>query len=310
VPGYAGGGIIGDVLSAIPGASAVVDATKFVSSGVANALGVIEDAASKIAGAVGSGNWAAAIGHVAAKVVTAPITKVEDLVKNKIIGPVTSFLKSLVSTNAGTSRAGVSNASGLAALQSAAAKLGWTGAEWAALNNVEMAEAGYNLTATNPSSGAYGMAQFINGPSEYAQYGGDSTSAAGQATAMVNYIAQRYGDPIAAWAHEQADHWYSKGGPVRPVRRYANGGTIPEMVFGLGAQSQDTYQFHAGEQVASTASLALTSAKLDSVVAAIDRLNTTTAAVPAGVGKHVGGAVNGAASDASFKARYGQQRGW
>jgi hypothetical protein len=89
----------------------------------------------------------------------------------------------------GISSSGVSNSSAEAALESAAAKMGWTGAEWTALYDVEMREAGFSLTAQNPSSGAYGMAQFINGPSEYAQYGGNSTTAAGQATAMVNYIA-------------------------------------------------------------------------------------------------------------------------
>ena len=103
----------------------------------------------------------------------------------------------------GISSAGVSNSSAEAALRSAAAKMGWTGAEWTALFDVEMREAGFSLTAQNPSSGAYGMAQFINGAGEYAQYGGNSTTAAGQATAMVNYIAQRYGTPEAAWAHEE-----------------------------------------------------------------------------------------------------------
>lgn len=124
---------------------------------------------------------------------------------------------------AAISGAGVSNSSAMAALQSAAAKMGWTGAQWTALNNIEMAEAGYNLTAVNPSSGAYGLAQFINGPSEYATYGGNANTAAGQATAMVNYIAGRYGNPAAAWAHEQAFGWYGKGGLIPG---YAGGGLV------------------------------------------------------------------------------------
>lgn len=129
--------------------------------------------------------------------------------------------------------AGVSNASAVAALQSAAAKRGWTGAEWTALNNVEMREAGYSLTATNPSSGAYGMAQFINGPSEYYQYGGNPNTYAGQAVAMVNYIAQRYGDPIAAWNHELNYGWYDLGGMLQPGWTLAYNGTgQPEPVGG------------------------------------------------------------------------------
>jgi TP901 family phage tail tape measure protein len=311
VPGYAGGGIIGDIIGAIPGASAVVDAAKFVSGDVLSALNFISNAASSIGAAVGSGHWASVVGQVAEKVVTAPVSKIEGLVKSKIVGPITSFLKSLVTTAPGTTRAGVSNASALAALQSAAAKLGWTGAEWAALNNVEMAEAGYNLTATNPQSGAYGMAQFIQGAAEYAQYGGDSTTPAGQATAMVNYIAQRYGDPIAAWAHEQQFHWYRKGGAIgRPWRRYANGGGIPEPVIGLGARSGAGYEFHQGEEVASTASLARTSDQLERLINAVNQLNGTTAGVARGVGRSVGGALNQTAGDASFASRYPRGASW
>lgn len=93
-------------------------------------------------------------------------------------------------------------------MKQVAAAFGWTGAQWTALYNVEMAEAGFDLTATNPKSGAYGMAQFIDGPGEYAQYGGNSTTALGQATAMCNYIKQRYGTPEAAWAFHLANGYY------------------------------------------------------------------------------------------------------
>ena len=155
---------------------------------------------------------------------------------------VNAMAKQLVATAnaAQISLAGVSNASALAALQTAAAKAGWTGAQWLALENVEMREAGFSLTATNPSSGAYGMAQFINGPSEYAQYGGNATTAAGQAVAMVNYIKSRYGSPEAAWQHEVDYGWYSGGGQVKP---YSAGGMISEPVFGRGAYSGMPYSF-------------------------------------------------------------------
>jgi len=142
------------------------------------------------------------------------------------------------------STAGVSNASAVAALKSAAAKYGWNvGAEWTALNNVEMREAGYRLNAQNPHSAAYGMAQFINGPSEYYQYGGNPNTAAGQAVAMINYIRSRYGDPIAAWNHELSAGWYDQGGILPPGLTLAFNGTghnehvvgpewIPPTVFG------------------------------------------------------------------------------
>jgi len=105
----------------------------------------------------------------------------------------------------------LSASSGYQAFQKVAAAKGWGAALLADWVNVEMREAGFSLTATNPTSGAYGMAQFIQGASEYAQYGGNSGTYIGQAVAMANYISQRYGTPAAAWAHEQSMNWYGSG---------------------------------------------------------------------------------------------------
>ena len=96
--------------------------------------------------------------------------------------------------------------------ESMAAARGWTGTQWIDLNDVEMAEAGWNLNAKNPTSGAYGIAQFIDGPSEYYAYGGNPNTASGQITGFLNYVGDRYGEPSAAWAHEQEYHWYGAGG--------------------------------------------------------------------------------------------------
>lgn len=144
-------------------------------------------------------------------------TALQNVIRGKTPGSGQSTISGLSTVDAvsgsGSSTGSPSVPSGISGsnkqvLQAVAASFGWTGSEWTALDNVEMAEAGYNLTATNPSSGAYGMAQFINGPSEYAQYGGDSTTARGQSIAMCNYIKQRYGTPSVAWAHEQQYNWY------------------------------------------------------------------------------------------------------
>lgn len=186
-----------------------------------------------------------------------------------------------------------------ALMQSMAASVGWTGAEWTALNAVEQREAGFSLTATNPTSGAYGLAQFIDGASEYAQYGGNSTTAQGQITGMLNYIKSRYGDPIAAEAHEQAFGWYGNGGIIsEPVigrgmnsgRGYVLGERGSEMVTPIG-----------GSQGSSMSDLA---ARLDQLHADMREMVSATRAVPAGVGQHVGGALGGAAHDASFRSRY------
>ena len=87
---------------------------------------------------------------------------------------------------------------------------GW-GNTWPSFNALENREAGWNMNARNPSSGAYGLAQFINGAGEYAQYGGTWLTGIGQLVAMMNYIAQRYGNPDSAWNHESLFGWYGSG---------------------------------------------------------------------------------------------------
>lgn len=87
----------------------------------------------------------------------------------------------------------------------------WPSYMWTDFTLVENREAGWNMFARNPGSGAYGLAQFINGPSEYYQWGGNPNTAAGQLVGMFNYIRSRYGTPLAAWGHEMNFGWYGKG---------------------------------------------------------------------------------------------------
>jgi phage-related protein len=116
-----------------------------------------------------------------------------------------------------------------------AALIGWTGGLWTDLNNVAMRESGWSMTAQNSSSGAYGIAQFIDGPSEYAQYGGNANTLSGQLVAFFNYIKDRYGSPAGAWAHEVNYGWYDKGGWLQPGYTLAYNGTgKPEAVGGVG----------------------------------------------------------------------------
>jgi hypothetical protein len=94
------------------------------------------------------------------------------------------------------------------------AQHGWTGSQIQDWINVIRQESGGNPSATNPSSGAYGIAQMLGSGghasdiAKYQQYGGDASSVTGQLVAMANYIKQTYGDPAAAWAHEQSHSWY------------------------------------------------------------------------------------------------------
>lgn len=86
---------------------------------------------------------------------------------------------------------------------------GWTAAQIADWwDNLIPSESDGTLTDTNKTSGAYGAAQGITGPSWYYQYGGNPNTEIGQLTAMANYIAQRYGNPSAAWAFHKKNNWY------------------------------------------------------------------------------------------------------
>lgn len=91
--------------------------------------------------------------------------------------------------------------------QSMAASVGWTGAQWTALNNIIMAESGYNVTAENPS-GAYGIPQALPG-SKMASAGPNwRTSARTQIKWMLGYIRSTYGNPVNAWQFHLAHNWY------------------------------------------------------------------------------------------------------
>lgn len=138
-----------------------------------------------------------------------------------------------------------SGASVEALMTSMAASIGWTGQMLTDLLAVENREAGFSLTARNASSGAYGLAQFIDGPGEYAQYGGNVNTASGQITAMFNYIKQRYGNPSAAWSHEVNFGWYDQGGMLQPGMTLAYNGTgQPEKVGGGPSGGGPDYMAH------------------------------------------------------------------
>lgn len=93
-------------------------------------------------------------------------------------------------------------------LDSIASQHGWSSADVDAWAEVIKLESNGTISDTNSSSGAYGIAQFIDGAGEYAEYGGNSTSVVGELTAMANYIEQRYGNPSAALTFHLANGWY------------------------------------------------------------------------------------------------------
>ncbi|WP_133899867.1 transglycosylase SLT domain-containing protein [Streptomyces sp. KS 21] len=81
-------------------------------------------------------------------------------------------------------------------------------AQFAAFDKIISHESGWDHTATNASSGAYGLAQALPG-SKMASAGADwKTNPATQIKWGLDYMNSRYGSPVGAWNFWQANHWY------------------------------------------------------------------------------------------------------
>jgi hypothetical protein len=85
---------------------------------------------------------------------------------------------------------------------------GWSSSQFSCLDPLWNQESGWNVFASNPTSGAYGIPQALPG-SKMASAGPDwQSDAATQIRWGLGYIQSTYGSPCGAWAHEQADGWY------------------------------------------------------------------------------------------------------
>ncbi|WP_418956797.1 transglycosylase SLT domain-containing protein [Streptomyces tritici] len=81
-------------------------------------------------------------------------------------------------------------------------------AQFASFSKIVEHESGWNPTATNSSSGAYGLVQALPA-NKMASAGSDwKTNPATQIKWGLNYMNERYGSPNAAWAFWQANGWY------------------------------------------------------------------------------------------------------
>ena len=87
-------------------------------------------------------------------------------------------------------------------------QFGWSSGQFSCLQPLWALESGWNIYASNPSSGAYGIPQALPG-SKMASAGPDwQSDAATQIRWGLTYIQGTYGSPCAAWSHEEADCWY------------------------------------------------------------------------------------------------------
>ncbi|MGO3886565.1 MAG: lytic transglycosylase domain-containing protein [Mycetocola sp.] len=85
---------------------------------------------------------------------------------------------------------------------------GWSDSEFSCLVSLWNRESGWNVSAHNASSGAYGIPQSLPG-SKMATAGADwATNPATQITWGLGYIQDRYGSPCAAWGSSESRGWY------------------------------------------------------------------------------------------------------
>jgi hypothetical protein len=87
-------------------------------------------------------------------------------------------------------------------------QFGWSSGQFSCLQPLWALESSWNVYASNPGSGAYGIPQALPG-SKMASAGPDwQSDAATQIRWGLTYIQGTYGSPCAAWSHEEADGWY------------------------------------------------------------------------------------------------------
>jgi len=137
-------------------------------------------------------------------------------IPRKLFDAVAEKLDSIIGTASDTHYGDAGAGPVKALVRGMAARYGWhQGAQWRALEKLVQGESSWNPNATNPSSGAHGLFQFM--PFLWAEYGGKKTNdPSEQARLGLQYIANRYGSPAQAYAKwlGRNPHWYSEGGVV------------------------------------------------------------------------------------------------
>ena len=108
---------------------------------------------------------------------------------------------------------------------------GWTGQQWEDAKWIIGKESGFNPTAVNPSSGAFGLFQLNPSSGTLQQYLPDrNPDPAVQANAGARYIKNRYGNPSAARRFWEANNWYDRGGMAGGIGHMLKNTLEPERV--------------------------------------------------------------------------------
>jgi Transglycosylase SLT domain len=87
-------------------------------------------------------------------------------------------------------------------------KFDYGSSQFDCFNNIIMRESKWDINATNPSSGAYGIPQALPG-SKMSSEGSDwRTNPATQIIWGIKYMKDRYGSPCGAWSFKSSHGWY------------------------------------------------------------------------------------------------------
>lgn len=116
---------------------------------------------------------------------------------------------------------------------------GFKPSEYSAINYIVNHESSWNPSATNPSSGAYGLPQSLPG-NKMVSAGSDwRANPITQLRWMRDYVNGRYGGANGALAFWKRNHWYANGGLINKDGLYRAGeGNKPEMVIPLTRKSR------------------------------------------------------------------------
>jgi hypothetical protein len=87
-------------------------------------------------------------------------------------------------------------------------RFGWRQWQFKYLNLLWSRESSWNVRASNPYSGAYGIPQATPGAKMSSAGPNWESNARTQIRWGLRYIKAMYGTPWAAWQHELADGWY------------------------------------------------------------------------------------------------------
>jgi hypothetical protein len=88
------------------------------------------------------------------------------------------------------------------------ADYGWSSDQFSCLDELWNSESGWNPSATNSTSGAYGIPQALP-PDKMASAGADwRTNPVTQIEWGLTYIRSSYGTPCSAWAFKVSNSWY------------------------------------------------------------------------------------------------------